>query len=203
MILAALLSGAMAQGLQTQTDVKAVVTPEQKRRESFAVGKQMLLDKGVPFDPEELLVDGWPKRLAPIFEAMPEMHRTIREGQYVEGVVIADTLYLPETSRFRGNVFILVRHVVFEGSHSNFSSAPSGNEKAGALYLYPLAPMVVMDMTLEEAMAKANSVRQGPDENPEWPPYSAIKFVVIEKPHTVTIDNSARAPDPKPESKPR
>ena len=46
------------------------------RRQNFASGHQLLLDKRVPFDPDELLRDGWSKNRKTTLDNMPEMHES-------------------------------------------------------------------------------------------------------------------------------
>src|SRR5262249_7911046 len=52
----------------------------QIRKENFSSGRQLLLDKGVPFDPDELVRGNWTKNsnLKAALNAMPEM----RERRY-------------------------------------------------------------------------------------------------------------------------
>ncbi len=86
-----------------------------KKKQAFETAKNLLRVKGVPFDPEALLEDGWQKTLAPVFAKMPEM----REVRYLDslkgGVELADTLYLPERVQVSGDLVVLAKHVVFEG----------------------------------------------------------------------------------------
>jgi cytochrome c5 len=51
----------------------------QRRRENFESGRRMLKQKGVPFDPDELLKDDWPKRLKNSLDSLPEWHKVRRE----------------------------------------------------------------------------------------------------------------------------
>jgi hypothetical protein len=77
------------------------------RREHFASGRELLLTKRVPFDPDELLRDGWAERLKPTLDAMPEMHQARYETAPLQGLYLADTLYLPEKVQITGHTVIL------------------------------------------------------------------------------------------------
>jgi hypothetical protein len=77
-------------------------------RENFRHGRDLLLQKGVPFEPEELLNPGWQKNLRAKFAQMPEMQETrvVWTGQ-IQGALLADILYLPEKVEITGDTVIL------------------------------------------------------------------------------------------------
>lgn len=82
----------------------------------FSRSRELLIKRGVTFDPDELLELDWRERLASKFETMPEM----RASQFVQsnvmaGAYIADTLYLPEKMTASADVVILARHLVYGG----------------------------------------------------------------------------------------
>src|SRR5215469_13795087 len=62
------------------------------RRQNFKTGREMLMDKGVPFEPEELLRDKRSQSLKDALAAMPEMHQSRYETAPLKGVYMADTL---------------------------------------------------------------------------------------------------------------
>lgn len=45
-------------------------------REKFKQGRDLLMKKGVPFEPNDLLESGWRKKLKPKFAQMPELQET-------------------------------------------------------------------------------------------------------------------------------
>ncbi|HEY0729247.1 MAG TPA: hypothetical protein VGD38_14310 [Pyrinomonadaceae bacterium] len=45
-------------------------------REKFKRGRDLLMKKGVPFEPNDLLEPGWRKKLKPKFAQMPELRET-------------------------------------------------------------------------------------------------------------------------------
>ncbi|HET9530933.1 MAG TPA: hypothetical protein VFQ92_11305, partial [Blastocatellia bacterium] len=66
--------------------------------------------------PEDLLEPDWRERLAPHFNAMPQMHENkhIRSGR-LNGVYFAHTLFLPEKMNASGNLVIVAKRVVYGG----------------------------------------------------------------------------------------
>src|SRR5256885_1682408 len=72
------------------------------RRQAFASGRDLLLNQHVPFDPEELLLEGWREKLKPTLDALPEMHQNRYETAPLKGAYLADTLYLPENVQLSG-----------------------------------------------------------------------------------------------------
>ena len=64
-----------------------------KKIHEFRHGRDLLLAKGVPFEPNELLRPGWEKRLEPAFAQMPEMRETRKLGAILKGAQIAHTLH--------------------------------------------------------------------------------------------------------------
>ena len=114
------------------------------RRQNFKSGREMLLDKGVTFEPEELLRDKRSKALQDALDAMPEMHQSRHETAPLKGVYMADTLYLPENVQIAGHIVIVANYLVFEGTnpivkgpdrcghHSFQSSCGFGHECSGS-----------------------------------------------------------------------
>lgn len=100
------------------------LTREQKRqqereskRESFKSGRDLLRQHGVPFDPDLLLEPGFKKRLAPTFAAMPEFRESRLVGNQIEGVQLADTLFLPEKVELTGDTVIIANEMIFSGKN--------------------------------------------------------------------------------------
>src|SRR5215831_8175405 len=69
---------------------------QERRKRNFEVASNLLRRKGVSFEPEALLQDGWQETLAPAFAQMPEMREVRYLAKPLDGVELADTLYLPE-----------------------------------------------------------------------------------------------------------
>ncbi|HEX8709927.1 MAG TPA: hypothetical protein VF723_16930, partial [Pyrinomonadaceae bacterium] len=109
----------------------------ERRRRNFRAARDLLLRKGVPFEPNVLLEDGWQQRLAPAFARMPEMQLVRSGGARLKGVQLADTLYLPERVELTGDTVFLARRVIFEGRHpvikGNYSMAFLPIETEGAM----------------------------------------------------------------------
>jgi len=119
-----------------------------RQSESFRRGRELLLEKGVPFEPEELLDPGWQKNLKAKFAQMPEMQETrvVWTGQ-LQGVHLADTLYLPEKVEVTGDTVILANQVIFEGRDAVIKGHHS-------VYFFPTTMEGVLGSTLEAAIRK-------------------------------------------------
>jgi hypothetical protein len=89
----------------------------EKKRGSFKSGRDLLRKHGVPFDPDLLLEPGFKKKLAPTFAAMPEFRESRVLGKKVEGVQLADTLFLPETVELTGDTVMMANHLIFSGKN--------------------------------------------------------------------------------------
>jgi hypothetical protein len=124
----------------------------QRLRENFRRGRELLLEKGVPFEPEELLDPGWQKNLRAKFAQMPEMQETrvIWTGQ-IQGVHLADTLYLPEKVEVTGDTVILANQVIFEGR----DAVIKGHH---AVYFFPVTTEGVLGTSLETAIREQGAI---------------------------------------------
>lgn len=117
----------------------------ERRRNNFKAAREMLLQKGVPFEPEDLLAAGWQKKLAPVFAQMPEMQITRFGGKRLKGVQLADTLYLPEEVEIAGDTVILAKKVIFEGRYPVIKGSHS-------IYFLPVEMEGALGSTLDVAM---------------------------------------------------
>lgn len=90
----------------------------EQRKKDFTRSRELLIKRGVPFDPNELLQRGWQEKLKEKLSRIPEMktHREIK-SERLNGLYMADTLSLPEKVRADGDVFILTRRLVFGGDN--------------------------------------------------------------------------------------
>lgn len=153
----------------------------QARKRDFEPARRLLMEKGVPFDPEVLLARDWPARLAPVFAQMPEMQDVRYQKAPVKGVMLAKTLYLPEKNEMTGDTIIIAENIVFEGNNAVIR----GNH---SIHFLPLKTTGVMGMTLKDFRSKQRKEMkrmgiEGPiDDLPEEP---------ITKPNGhITIDTS-------------
>ena len=88
-----------------------------RRKANFKKGRELLLKKNVPFDPDQLLKPGWQKELKTTVEQMPEL-QVIQQGDTkLKGAQLAHTLYLPENVELTGDTVILVRRLLFLGNN--------------------------------------------------------------------------------------
>lgn len=159
------------------------------RQRNFASGRQLLRDKGVPFDPDDLLHDGWPKKLKPVLDAMPEMHETRYENGPLKGAYIADTLYLPEKVQLAGNTLILANHIVFEGKNPVIRGHFDLN-------FFPTQPATVLGATVAEVLThnKVKLVKARLGSRPSLPSFSRIKDLVPTRWRVITFDTSGPEP---------
>jgi hypothetical protein len=159
----------------------------QRRRQHFESGRQLLLDKAVPFEPEELLRDDWPRKLKPALDRMPEMHDVRYETKPLHGAYFADTLYLPETVILVENTIIVANNLVFEG-HDPVIRGPHD------LHIFRTQPVAVLGITLAQALQKkAGMLNASFHGNPGLPPFALLRDLDQKVKH-VTFDISALPP---------
>ncbi len=123
----------------------------QRRRYGFTTGRNLLLDKHVPFEPEELLRDDWPRKLKKTLDAMPEMHEARYETAPLKGAYLADTLYLPEKVQLTDHTIIVVNYLVFEGKKPVIRGPHN-------LQIFSSKPIGVLGMTVAQALAKKGQI---------------------------------------------
>jgi hypothetical protein len=136
---------------------------QETRKRNFEIARNLLRRKGVPFDPDALLQDGWRKALAPVFAQMPEMQETRYLDSLDGGVELADTLYLPEKVEAFGDVVILARHLVFEGKEVLIK----GNCN---ISLIPVETVTLMGRTLPRRSNRSTGTRAAEVEIPDTIP---------------------------------
>lgn len=110
----------------------------ESKRESFKSGRDLLRKHGVPFDPDLLLEPGFKKRLAPTFAAMREFHESRLVGKQIEGVEIADTLFLPERVELTGDTVIIANQLIFSGKNVVIKGPHD-------LHFFAMGPMQAVD----------------------------------------------------------
>ena len=85
-----------------------------QKEKDFEPMRQLLLQKGVPFDPDILLDDDWPTKLAYVFEQIPEMQTNRYESKPLKGAQLAGVLYLPNYVELEGDTIILAKKIVLK-----------------------------------------------------------------------------------------
>jgi hypothetical protein len=171
-----------------------VMTQEHRERlrKNFKKGRDLLLKKGVPFEPNDLLEQRRPKTLKAKIAQMPEMQETrvMRQGQ-MRGVQLADTLYLPERVEITGTTVILAKQLIFEGNNPVLK----GNYP---VYVFALEADGVLGTTLDVAINEQggpsfspasyrSKSRTGLQPPPKW-------FVprLLKDGWTITVDTSGQ-----------
>src|SRR5438067_2575586 len=96
MLIAGLIFTAGSFSANRQQPKKLSQDEQERVRRVFKPAKDLLEQKGVPFEAEILLDADWRAKLDPIFARMPEMQVERRLGKELRGVQLADVLYLPE-----------------------------------------------------------------------------------------------------------
>ena len=100
--------------------------------ESLKKGMVMLRQYGLKFDPSLLTLENWRELLKDDLDSMPELKRDWYARGKIEGVIIADNLYLDEYVEATGDTFILARNIISEGTN------PTIVTKGHDLYYYPI-----------------------------------------------------------------
>src|SRR5882672_7915439 len=158
------------------------------RRQNFKSGREMLLDKGVTFEPEELLRDHRSKALQAALDAIPEMHQSRYETAPLKGAYMADTLYLPEKVQLSGHTIIVANYVVFEGKNPVIRGHYD-------LHFFPAKPVAVLGTTLAQALRKKNplaNVRFGG--RSILPSFSLVQDLGDRGTHHITFNTSGPEP---------
>src|SRR4029077_2012940 len=180
-VLAILLLAPLSQG---QTIFSAKEDEQfEARRQNFKSGREMLFDRGVTFEPEELLHDHWSKALKDALDAMPEMHQSRYETAPLKGTYFADTLYLPEHVQLDGHTVIVANYLVFEGKNPIIKGPFDLN-------VFPTKPIGILGMSLAEALSKKSLlVNVGSTGKRLLPSFSLIQDLDQRKSH-ITFDTS-------------
>src|SRR5215470_13506599 len=184
------VSGQSPNKRQTQAAIQAAQEEHfQIRRQNFDSGRQLLLDKGVPFDPDELLRDNWSQNLKATLDSMPEMRQARRETGPLKGAYLADTLYLPEHVQLSGHTIIVVNYLVFEGKNVVVKGPFD-------LHVLPANPIAVLGTTLAETLReKPELLNVKHAGKPALPSFRLLKNVVQTESHHITFDTSGREPE--------
>ena len=88
-----------------------------ERTRAFQSGRDVLLKKGVPFEPNLLLELNWREKLRPFLAQIPEARETIYHSGALEGAIVADVLHLPEKVNVTGDTVVIANRIVFDGQN--------------------------------------------------------------------------------------
>lgn len=133
---------------------------DEQRKENFKPAKKMLLEKGVPFNPEDLLEPDWKRRIKPTLNQMSEMRSTLRLGNKIQGVQIAETLILPENVELTGDLVIIANSLIFEGTkpevtaHGTLKTMPSIRGLGTNVYIYPINKIGNLRDKLDDSLTR-------------------------------------------------
>jgi hypothetical protein len=183
---------AQGTGQKESNSANDQATQEQRflaRRQNFTSGRELLLSKRVPFDPDELLRDDWRQKLKSTLDAMPEMHQVRHEKVPLSGAYLADTLYLPEKVQLSGHTLILANYVVFEGKAPEIK----GNFD---LHFFPRKRVAVLNTSLAEVLRQEAGVLEVKFRGKGvFPSFDLLKDSVGEEKHEITFDVSGLPPE--------
>jgi hypothetical protein len=94
------------------------IAQAKKQARAVRTVHKLLRDANAPFDPHILFSRVWRKKLAPIFDAMPEMQQVKVHSGTLKGVHFAHTLYLPEQVELADDTVIVARYIVYQGRNT-------------------------------------------------------------------------------------
>jgi hypothetical protein len=135
----------LAQERNSRRDDETRRARQQKLIEDFKPGRELLERKGVPFEANTLLAPDWRNKLASSFDQMYEMQINRQVGDRISGVQFADTLYLPEKVEVTGDLLIIAKSLVFEGTNAVLKGPHN-------IYIFPIEREGVLGTTLEVAL---------------------------------------------------
>lgn len=180
---------------QSTSKSRHIISPQQRQRlkENFRAGRELLLQKKVPFEPEELLDPQWQKNLKAKLAQMPEMQETRVVANTISGVHLADVLYLPEKVELTGDTVILANEVIFEGRDAVIKGHHS-------VYFFPVSREGVLGTTLQAAVREqagpfsTASYKGSSPANLPAPPRWFVPHL-LKQGWTITIDTSGKGWD--------
>jgi hypothetical protein len=126
----------------------------ERKRESFKSGRDLLRKHGVPFDPDLLLEPGFKRKLAPTLAAMREFHESRLVGKQIEGVQLADTLFLPETVELTGDTVIIANQLIFSGKNVVIKGPHD-------LHFFAMGPIQSVDLAARSGSQSSAFVKAG------------------------------------------
>lgn len=137
----------------------AQINPVQKRSDvaldhairGFQKGRALMLKAGLPFEPNELLDYKNRRQVIAKLDRLPEFKNSEVVGRTLEGVKIADTLYLPEKIDLVGDTVLVTRSAIFEGQKIEIKGPYD-------LTIIPYDQFGALGTSLEEAIEKQSSM---------------------------------------------
>jgi hypothetical protein len=124
-------------------------TLRERSHQTFKKGRQMLLDHGVNFEPNDLLDYRKKDRVISRLESRSEFRKSEMTSNRLSGVRIADTLYLPEKIQLDGDTVIIARFLIFEGENAEIRGHHD-------LHIFPLEEIGMLGTSLKNAYHRKN-----------------------------------------------
>jgi len=152
---------ALYQNLGFQTN-SAAASPKDKEPEqeltaaqrSFAPAKKLLMEKGVPFDPEILMSADWKSKIEPVLPGIVELNTTLRTSDKIKGVQIADTLIIPSDVELTGDTVLLANRIIYEGGRIRIHGLGTN------VYIYPIVSTGHIAGNFESAMQRQGITKE-------------------------------------------
>lgn len=156
-----------------------------RKHESFKSGRDLLTRYGVPFEPDTLLDPNWKDKLASLFPQMAELQQTRRLESELEGLQLADTLYLPEKIELSGDTVILARHIIFEGQNIIIKGPHD-------IHIFPIEDVVSIDNDMLSRVEKKTLKFVKASSNLTPLSYASLPQDSMSIPTSITIDVSGQ-----------
>jgi hypothetical protein len=156
---------------------------EDRRRKDFERAQSLLVNEGVPFDPEILLKEDWRTTLKSTFDQMPELQQVRRGTERLKGVEIAHTLYLPAKVRLEGDTVIIARNLIFDGDEAVIRGPFS-------ISVYPIDQAGLLGSSFEVALARARPKTNGRFINARWTGNRSLPVMPVIRGGTIRINTS-------------
>ena len=131
--------------------------------QKFSDARALLLQYGVPFEPNDLLEADWSPALVAALASMPEMHRE-RRARHLRGVILADTLYLTPQFTIERTTVVVANHIVMEGKRQHLF------DNRRKYYIFSATPAVAIGESLKQALREGGL----PPHAAQPPPFSVI-----------------------------
>jgi hypothetical protein len=152
----------------------------EKAQRTFKKGRKLLVNYGLPFEPNELLEEKSQSYVLRKLHQMPEFQSVERVSKRIKGVRITDTLYMPEQTTLDGDTVIIARHLIFEGKDVLIK----GNYD---LHVFPLETLGALGTSLTEALSKQPHFIKSKYKNLSRMSFSSLNLPLIEN-NLITVD---------------
>lgn len=135
----------------------------------FSEARALLLQHGVPFEPNDLLDTDWSPKLIAALASMPEMHKEVR-ASHLKGVILADTLYLTPQFSINATTVAVANHIVIEGKRQQLM------DYRKRYYIFSATPAVAIGESLKQALRDGGLPSVGKRQPPPFSVITSLKL---------------------------